>query len=164
LKQFILVLLISIVALASCNRKVACTASAIIPVFVGFTVSDLDTLIIREYDRGTSFAIPIDTNVVVSNKSYGFASSGDTIFVSQTWSGEYFVADHDWQLYIPAQNITVSFNHFDSPQTHQGCFFLSDICACTNPINSFEQNGQRKLLLTDSINHIVFNNVAVIHR
>jgi hypothetical protein len=166
MKQTILVLLVIIMALAACNR-VACTASGIIPVFVGFSVSDLDTLIIREYERGNNFATPIDTNVVISDKAYGFTSLHDTVFVGQTtfYEGkQYFLADHDWQLYIPAQNITVSFSNFDSPQTHEEYPLISDIGGCTNPIYSFEQNGQRKPLLTDSMNHIIFNNIAFIHR
>lgn len=168
MKRSILLYLLGVTVLIGCNRRISCSPPLIRPLFVGFKASDLDTLIVREYDRGSNFGTLTDTAIFISDSlRLRYISSNDTILLNFgpiSGNKQYLTADHDWQLYIPAQNITVLFSNFDSPQTHQQCFILSDICSCYNPLVSFEQNGLRKAPITDSIKNQFYGNLAVIHR
>ena len=69
-----------------------------------------------------------------------YITSNDTTFVALNHiSGplKYIMPGHDWQIYLPAINRTISFSAINSPRTHMHCF--AD-CWCTNPINSFVQD------------------------
>jgi hypothetical protein len=148
MKKFILTAFTGIIILASCTRTVPCGNLFVTPAFVGFKLSDLDTLVIREYKKDDGFITPLDTALIVSDSDIlSKGSSNDTTVILLNYiSGreKYIFPDHDWQIYIPAQNMVVSMSDFDSPQKDKKCFLGGDLCpACSNPINSFLQDGQR---------------------
>ena len=148
MKQIGLIVFISILALTSCNRTVPCSNQYITPAFVGFILSDLDTLVVRKYKKDDNFNTLLDTALIISNSNVlSSGSSNDTTIVLLNYiSGEekYIFPDHDWQIYIPAKNMVVSISKFISPQTDQKCVLGGDLCpSCSNPINSFIQNGQQ---------------------
>ena len=132
----------------SCKRTVPCLNQFVTPAFVGFNFSDLDTLVIREYKKDDHFLTLIDTALFISdNRVLSEGSSNDTtIILLNSISGEekYIFPDHDWQIYIPSQNRVVSISNFDCPQNEETyTFTISDLQPeCTNPINSFLQDGQ----------------------
>jgi hypothetical protein len=132
---------LSIAFLSSCKRTRPCSNAYITPVFVGFEISDLDTIIVREYNKGDNFQQILDTALIPYDPNVlSFYTSNDTTTVNLNFiSGEakYIVPDYDWQIYIPAQNLTISISNIIS-QTVFSCFK----CGCLNPINSFVQNGQ----------------------
>ena len=113
MKQIGLIVFISILALTSCNRTVPCSNQYITPAFVGFILSDLDTLVVRKYKKDDNFNTLLDTALIISNSNVlSSGSSNDTTIVLLNYiSGEekYIFPDHDWQIYIPAKNM-VGFN------------------------------------------------------
>ena len=159
MKKFILIVFISITALTNCTRTVPCGNLFITPAFVGFKLSDLDTLIIREYKKDDNFLTLIDTALIISDSNIlSKGSSNDTTIVLLNHiSGreKYIFPDHDWQIYIPAQNLVVSMSNFVSRQTDEKCVLGGDLCpACANPINSFFQNGQQVIPQTGEVPYI----------
>lgn len=135
------------IALISCNRVIPFADQYITPAFVGFNLSDLDTLVVREYKKDDSFHNVLDSAVIITNRDVlaSNSSSETTVVVFNHISGEakYIFPDHDWQIYIPAQNRVISMSKFDSPRTNENCTSGGDLCpGCTNPIRSFLQNGQ----------------------
>lgn len=135
----------SIIFFSSCKRTRPCSNAYITPVFVGFAIADLDTIVVREYVKGDNFQhvldtalIPYDPNVLSS-----YTSHDSTIVELNFITGEekYIFPDHDWQIYIPAQNLTISISNIISIQTEVSCFR----CRCENSINSFVQNGQQAI-------------------
>ena len=147
MKKTSLIIFVSVLALAGCRRTVACGNQYVTPVFVGFPLSDLDTLVVREFTKGDNFSTLLDTAVIVTGQ-YDLveASSHDTTVVLFNYiSGEerYLFPDHDWQIIVPAQNLVISLSGFDSPTLFKKCTLGGDLCpACANPINSFLQNNE----------------------
>jgi hypothetical protein len=145
MKKIGLIIFISVIVITGCTRTVPCLNQYITPAFVGFKLSDLETLIIREYKIDDNFLTLIDTTLFITDSTIlAKGSSNDTTIVFLNFiSGKekYIFPDHDWQIYMPAQNITVSISNFVSPLTDQKCTFCST--SCSNPINSFHQNGQQ---------------------
>jgi hypothetical protein len=142
MKVLSLLLFAVIILFASCNRTVSCTNQYITPAFIGFSIADIDTLIIREFKKGNNFLQPIDTVLITNDPhSASYSTSNDTtIVILNVTPGQskYILPDHDWQIFIPAKNKTIAISNIISPQTEYSCFK----CVCTNPINSFIQNGQ----------------------
>lgn len=148
MKKIGLIIFISFIVITGCRRTVLCLNQYITPAFVGFKLSELDTLVIREYKKDDNFLSLLDSALIITDSATLLAgSSNDTTIVLLNFiSGEekYIFPDHDWQIYIPSQNIVVSMSNFVSPQTDQKCTLGGDLCpTCSNPINSFLQNGQQ---------------------
>jgi hypothetical protein len=148
MKKIGLIFFISFTVITGCRRTVPCLNQYITPAFVGFKLSDLDTLVIREFKKDDNFLTLLDTMLFITDSTILLAgSSNDTTIVLLNFiSGEekYIFPDHDWQIYIPAKNMTDSMWNFVSPQTEQKCTLGGDLCpTCSNPINSFLQNGQQ---------------------
>jgi hypothetical protein len=142
MKKIIAIGFLSIVVLTNCNRTITCSNQYITPAFIGFNLSDLDSIIVRQFKKDGNFLQLIDTTLITSDTTFlKSTSSNDTIFVMLNQiSGQekYIFPDHDWQIYIPAKNMTFSISNIISPQTEYSCFK----CNCWNPINSFVQNTE----------------------
>jgi hypothetical protein len=142
MKTIVLICITGIILMASCKRTITCSDHYITPAFIGFNLPDLDSIIVRQYEKGGTFLQLIDTTQITSDTTFlKSTSSGDTIFVLLNQiSGQekYIFPDHDWQIYIPANNITFSISNIISPQAEYSCFK----CNCWNPISSFVQNTQ----------------------
>lgn len=109
---------INLFLLASCSRTVPCSNQYITPAFVGFKLTDLDTLVVREYKKDDNFLTVLDTAVLrfdtTSLKSF---SSKDTTFIllnNISGNEKYIYPDHDWQIYIPAKNRVITFSNFET--------------------------------------------------
>ena len=136
-----LITVVIIVVLSSCGPNM-CRDQYITPVFIGFELSDLDTIVVRQYEKGSNFHQLIDTALVTSDTTFlkSKATVNDTTFVLLNYiSGreKYIFPDHDWQIYLPATNLTVSISNIVSPKTEG----YSKPLVCTNPINSFIQDS-----------------------
>lgn len=140
-----------------------CSNQYITPAFVGFSIYDLDTLIVREYKKDDNFLDLLDTVLISFDPNVlSFSTSNDTTIVVLNFiSGEakYIFPDHDWQIYIPAQNMTVSISNIISPQTEHSCFK----CNCVNSITSLVQNGQLTIPQTRNIPNFGNGYLTYIH-
>ena len=150
MRQVSLLAFFCIVILTSCSRTVPCINNWVTPGFVGFSFSDLDTLIVREYKKDDNFSTLLDTALFVTDSTILSAgTSNDTTIIELNHivgEEKYLFPDHDWQIYIPAKNMLVSISNFDSPQNEHKCVLGGDMCPpCVNPINSFLQDGQNTL-------------------
>ena len=142
MKSIIKILLI-IVILTSCKRTIPCSENEIIPVFIGFSSGDLDTVILKKFKKGDNFSQLIDSSIFVrdgvdSNRFYTFS---DTTIIDFNTVGpkENLIPDFDWQMVLPSKKDTISISNIESPQTESSCFK----CSCANPIKSIIQNGQQ---------------------
>lgn len=116
-------------------RNLPCSNQPLTPYFIGFTPSDIDTLIVRQYKPNESFLHITDTALFINNVNIVYTTLNDTTIVNFNHiSGEekYLLPGYDWQIYIPSINRTVSISDIVSPQTEVSCFK----CGCVNPVNS----------------------------
>lgn len=164
MKKLKLIVFIAIILLTGCNRTVTCSNQYITPAFIGFSISDIDTLIIREYKKDDNFLHLNDTILIINDPHVAsYTTSNDTsIVVLNVISGEskYILPDHDWQIYIPAKKMTIEISNIISPQTEYACFK----CGCINPINSFVQNGQTMIPQSKNIPYFGNGYLTYIHR
>jgi hypothetical protein len=142
MQKIIPIVIVTIFLVTSCNRSVPCSNQYITPAFIGFTLSDLDSVTVRQFKKDGTFSQLIDTATISFDTNFLISTSiNDTTFVKLNHIigyEKYLFPDHDWQIYIPAKNITYSISSIISPQTEFSCFK----CSCWNPITSFIQNSQ----------------------
>ena len=158
MKRIVPLTFIILFLFTSCSTNVPCPNQFITPAFIGFTLTDLDTVIVRKYQKNDNFSYLLDTSIVISDTNFlKSLSSNDTTILLLNGiylDGKYLFTDHDWQIFIPARNMIVSLSNFDSPQTDKKCTFGGDLCpTCWNSINSFLQNGQQVTPQYDSIKY-----------
>jgi hypothetical protein len=120
-----------------------CSENTISPAFIGFSKSQIDTVILRRFTPGGTFANLIDT-VVITDPSldtncchpFLYSIEGDTTLIFNRYDTIAPIrAGYDWQIFIPATKSTVSISDIESG-TQLSCGY------CTLPnIVSFEQNG-----------------------
>lgn len=143
MKQIVTILFF-IFLLTSCNRTVQCSNSEILPVFVGFTSHDLDTVVLRQFKKGGNFSQLLASTTFIKNSSdsnrfYSFADTTIIDFDTVCCSQKNLMPDNDWQVILPNKKDTISISDIESPQTERSCWK----CGCTNPINSIKKNGQK---------------------
>lgn len=171
MKKLILIICISIIALISCSRTVPCSNQDVKLAFIGFKMSEIDTIILRQYEKGSSFSNLLDTSIEAIDTNYvkSSFSSHDTTFIALNFADrknyhELF-PDRDWQIFIPALNMITSISDVVSPQSHIKCVLGGDLCGgCINPINSFTQNGQPVIPQYGSILGVGAGYLTYIHR
>lgn len=116
------------------------------PVFIGYSLPDIDTLVFKKYKPGENFLTLVDSIVITNNGASAFYTiPGDTVIVEPTvicCQYDIMKPGFDWKIYIPAKNKTVSISAIASPQTETTCWK----CSCWNSIDSYRQDGQ--LILT----------------
>ena len=151
--RYLLGIVLCAAAFTNCKRTVPCNDHFITPAFIGFALSDLDSVIIRQFKKEGNFQQLIDTAILSFDTSYlKSISSNDTTFVLLNHiSGQekYIFPDHDWQLFITSKNLTYSISAILSPKTESPCFK----CSCWNPISSFTQNSQTIIPKINTIPH-----------
>lgn len=163
MKYILRTLIIIIVAFYSCKDG-PCKVSDITPVFVGFAPSDLDTIIVRKFNKGDNFTHLIDTIIFVKKQDTSrYNNYADTtIVILNKYSDNnytYLIPNYDWQIFLPTKNMTIFISDIESPQTHYKP--LAD-GVCWNPINSFVQNGQTVYpkVYSHQLNYFYFNDYA----
>jgi len=144
MKKIIIVLLI---VLGGC-KNCPCLDSRLTPVFIGFSSSDIDTLVLRAYIPNDGFSQLIDTVEL----AYGGwkLNDSDSIFVDTSGYGsasntvKYGFQDltqgHDWSIYLPAVDTTIYISEIiDSVWEMKNCQLEM---TCWNPIKSCVVNGK----------------------
>lgn len=152
-KRYLLGIVFCVAAFTNCNRTIPCKDRYITPAFIGFAITDLDSVIIRQFKKEGNFQKLIDTAILSSDTSYlRLTSSNDTTYVLLNHiigQEKYLFPDHDWQIFIPSKNLTYSISAIVSPKTESPCFK----CSCWNPISSFTQNSQTIIPKLNTIPH-----------
>jgi hypothetical protein len=122
-----------------------CEVNIIIPAFIGFSKSQMDTVILRRFTPGENFANLIDS-VIITDPSldtnccstFIYSRMGDTTLIFNRYDTIADIrAGYDWQIYIPNTRSTINITDIESG-TQLSCRY------CTLPnIISFVQNGTK---------------------
>ena len=123
--------------LASCQRP--CRTGYVNPVFIGYSINQIDTLVIKSYMPNTNFTVPVDS----FSTNYGtiYTTINDTTIVrfNDNISNHFINAGYDYIIYLP---------HADTS------YFISNIVStategsntCVNPITSLSINGVKNII------------------
>jgi hypothetical protein len=142
-----------------CERTThSCINPIFEPNFVGYSITDIDTLVIRMYTANNGFTTLLDTfkiangNGADSNFCYYYDVSNDTIKVAIMQGPNYnpqnkkyyceIAQGYDWSIYIPATGQTDSISDFSfEPKTesYNNCGNAAPLCP--NAVNSLKLNG-----------------------
>jgi uncharacterized protein YaiE (UPF0345 family) len=164
IRMLLIILLAILTSLLFSCRNIQCNNTYITPVFVGFPSGDLDTIVLRKFKAGSDFQVLEDTTIFTNNDTVAayYTSNDTTIVEMNIISGEYkyLLPGDDWQVYLPAKNVTVLVSNIASPQMHIKCF---GDCGCVNQIDSFMQNGNEEIPRSANIPDFGVGNVMYIH-
>ena len=138
--------LLSCAAIISCKQEIDCNYTPIQLAFIGYSPSDLDTIVLRKFSPNNNFQNLMDSFRVDSRYS-PYNSSNDTIKVlvnDSTNDGKAGILHgYDWQIFIPSTNQTMTISDIVSEQTSTKCGGLDKTnCSCTNQNISANYNGQ----------------------
>jgi hypothetical protein len=122
--------------LVGCERP--CRKNHIDSAFIGFSIADIDTIILRAYQPNGNFNRLVDTVFVHNLYATIYTTTNDTtiVYVNDSNLDNWVSSGFDWQIYIPAKNKAVSISNIETVQTEGGRY-------CLNPIASFVQDGLR---------------------
>ncbi len=148
--------------LISCSKEYDCADAQIQPAFIGFTIADIDTFILKKFNPNDNYQNQVDSFVVKYgyNGSYQTFHDTTTIFITDGKNG--IKAGYDWQLFIPAKNKTILVTDIVSEKKTGKCgsgIFSMDKfgCYCTNKIFSAKQDNQIITFLnSDTTRHYIF--------
>lgn len=141
--QKLILLVVLILAMASCIPNTACRPNLINPVLIGFSTTETDTLILRRYKANDNYQTLIDTLKIVNaaaNNGLGagiYTTSNDTTLIDINVGPPFspIAYGYDWKLYIPAKDRIISISNIVNSQKETGN-------GCSVPIASFVQDGQ----------------------
>lgn len=145
MKNRIYIALFVVMTFYSCGTT-PCVDRSFSLAFVGFSITDIDTIKLTAYQPHTIFQNIMDSSIVIP-KNTEISQSVDTLFIiylgatslGQTTKGLVDLSPRfDWQIYIPSKNKTVFLSDIKSPQTE------SHERACWNSIDSYVQDGELK--------------------
>src|SRR6476620_4333221 len=141
MKNIITLAIISL-NLLGCTKKVPCVDSDIKMAFIGFTESDLDTIVLRKFQPDDNYQHLIDTINIFYDSSLYFRSN-DTMFVSVYDPIRGIKAYSDWQIFIPGTTKTVLISAIVTEQMTTKCSTLGETlnCDCLNKIYSLKRDN-----------------------
>lgn len=160
-KDFILFTLISVI-LFGCTREYDCLNSQIQPAFIGFSLPDIDTFVLKKFKAGDNFQTIIDTFIVKHGYTAQYQISNDTTAVFVTNGENGIRAGNDWQIYLPAVNKSIFISAIISEKKTEKCgsgIFSMDKfgCNCTNNIYSAKKDNQPVIFSnSDTSRHYIF--------
>ena len=128
--------------LSGCLKKVQCVDSTIQMAFVGFTQSDLDTIVLRKFQPNDNYQHLVDTLNIFYDSTY-YSRYLDTTFVFVNDPAQMIRAYNDWQIFIPATNKTVLISTIVTEQATTKCSTLGENlnCDCVNKIYSLKEDN-----------------------
>ena len=148
LKSILNAIITTSIALISCSKSYNCVDPGIKPTFVGFTMTELDSLVLRQYKPNTNFQTLLGISSY-NNYRLDYFQSNDTIRVFFSNPFVQIVPGYDWQLYIPSKNRIVSISNITSNhKTGYGNWGIFKIdpgtgsLPCENDIFSYQVDGK----------------------
>lgn len=123
----------------SCGKKCTCSPGGLDIEFVGFTLTEVDTVVVRKFHKGTNFLSQIDSAILNTNNS-GYTQSNDTIFFQELYRSPYFESINDYELFFPEPNLTYRLTDIREIIVEENCI-QRNLHGCRNQITSVKING-----------------------
>ena len=147
LKSLSVSFLIAILLLTSCQKTYNCTDPIIVPYFIGFAPSDLDSIVIKKFKVNTNYQTFLDSSILICGKSSYCFSYSDTTHFGYDYSISLGIANgYDWQIFIPSLNRTISISNIKGDKKTGtkgwGLFSLDPGPPCMNDLFSATIDGK----------------------
>lgn len=160
MKRIFAVLIISVTIIsvtASCGGTCSCMDDSLVPAFIGYDTSELDTVIIKRFAKGSNFGQQLDS-FAFTTATVVYSKSGDTTNIVAMRGDQRLSVDSDWQVSIPSGNRTVRISEItiEKREQHCGGIFGLDKTLCINPVLSFKKDGVVTTFNPNDFNHAVY--------
>src|SRR5687767_11408720 len=132
-------LVISII-LSSC-RDCTCIRANLYFGLIGFTESEVDTIILRRFDKKTNFSSQKDTLPFVN---VSFIRRNDTLLFSYFPESASLKSDFDYEIFFPEAGKIIRVSDITEIFSEQRCNgpLAREKVDCVNEISSYKLNGQ----------------------
>ena len=114
--------------------------------FVGFTEQEIDTIVLKKYEKGRDFSRAVDSLIIDSNVTR-FWLSNDTLRIAATISTTNLLSSFNYRISIPSTNSIYTITDLYEPQ-QEGRASTRKIM-CGNSIQSCKINGAATQLRFD---------------
>ena len=140
MKQPFILLLIICIASNSCNHECIRAASNI--ALVSYLPGETDTVIVRKFEKNSTFTTVIDT-FLLNRLTSSYQNKNDTLEIFESYgTDKELLSKYDYEIYLPGINrlyqITEITEEFESMNMGLSCKKV----ACLNTIRSYKVNGQ----------------------
>ena len=128
--------------MGGCSKEYDCDEPQLQAAFIGFTIAEIDTIILKKFKPGNNFQTLIETDTVLFANKYNslYTFFGDTTSVFVKDPLKCIKAGFDWQVLIPATNKTISISSIlDEKKTGKrnwGIFSMDPGPNCLNRVYS----------------------------
>jgi hypothetical protein len=140
-----------IVFLTSCGKKHPCAKENLLPAYVSYADTEIDTIILRRFRPGSNFAQKIDSVMLTSNNCQ-FYRNADTVILAPLYTANIFNDEYDWQIFNPFDKKTVSVSDMKFQileSRSRGLFGMDPGSVCISPLISYNRDNS----IVTSINH-----------
>ena len=125
-----------VVTLGSCHNCICIPSDGLRLATITFDSTEIDTMIVRKFQKGSNFSQQIDT-VQWDRSKVNFSKHNDT-FQMASWIGSLRLnSQFDYQVFIPANNRVFTVSEINEPQRTDDC---SGKVMCVNVIVSVKLN------------------------
>ena len=131
------VILLSVVLLVSCQNCICIPSDGLRLGFVSFDSADVDTIIIRKFEKGNSFSHLVDT-LQWDRSNLVFSHQKDTFEIGIRVGDILLKSNYDYNVVIPAINRTFAISELNEPKQVGDC---SGKVMCVNAILSARLDG-----------------------
>lgn len=144
--MFRLLFAIPLIAIfSSCHNCICAPSDGLKLATITFDSTEIDTLIIRKFQKGSNFTSLIDS-LQWDRTIVLFTKFNDT-FQMGTWRGDIQLkSQYDYQVYVPATNRTFKITEMNEPQRTGDC---SGKIMCGNIIVSAKINDTSRAIEND---------------
>ena len=99
---------------------------------VSFDSTDIDTVIVRKFEKGNSYSHLLDT-IQHDQGNFIFRAQNDTLLMNVTLQ-----SDYDYEVFLPSVNRTFRVSEINEPQTEGNC---AGKVQCVNSVISSKLNS-----------------------
>ena len=140
--RVVLIIFILATLISSCGKKCLCEPEQVIPTFVSYNQSEVDTILVKRFQKGTHFTEAYDEFLLHSGNAV-ISVVGDTTFFIPEQIVFRLQSRWDVQLVNPFDGKTVAIAdiEIEPKETHCGGIFSMDPQPCISPITGFKKDG-----------------------
>ena len=138
-------LCITSILASSCKNCVCLPSEGLRLTMISFTPSDVDTLVIRKFEKGTAFNHLIDTTQW-DGSNVVFRAQNDTLEMAAMIGGLGLKSNFDYEVYVPAIGRTYKISDLNEPQREENCPYKT---MCVNLIVSAKVDEKTTQLNSD---------------
>jgi hypothetical protein len=142
--RVVLIIFILGILISSCGKKCICEPEQVIPAFVSYNQSEVDTILVKRFQKNTNFTEAYDEFLLHSGNAVISVVGDTTFFIPQQFV--YRLQQRwDLQLVNPFDGRTVNISDIEIEQKETTCggigIFSMDPQPCISPITGFKKDG-----------------------